>query len=164
MAVGTIHPFWCTMGATVPNSKPLQNGGMLELSTWRLIDAQTSDQPMLVVVVDTEAEFDWTSHEPRQAAGVSSVRSQSRAQSIFECYGVRPTYLVDYPVSSTPEGYEYIRALYRSGACEIGAHLQPWDTPPLVEQRTDQNSYPGNLPFEVERAKMMRLTQSIQEN
>jgi hypothetical protein len=77
---------------------------------------------------------------------------------------VRPTYVLDYPVSSTPEGYEFIRDLHRSGACEIGAHLHPWDSPPLVEQVTDENSYPGNLPFELEREKLIRLTHSIEEN
>lgn len=119
---------------------------------------------MLVVVVDTEAEFDWTQQRPRRAMGVTSVKCQARTQPIFERYGVRPTLVVDYPVSSTPEGYELIRDLHRSGACEIGAHLQPWDTPPFVEQTTDQNSYPGNLPFELEREKLVQLTRSICEH
>jgi hypothetical protein len=137
---------------------------MLDPSTWTVIDWDILDRPMLVVVVDTEAEFDWTSSGPRRAAGVTSVMSQFKAQSIYEQYGVRPTYLMDYPVSSIPEAYEYIRDLYRSGACEIGAHLQPWDTPPFVEQPSDRNSYPGNLPCEIEEAKMVRLTEAISQN
>ena len=110
---------------------------------------------MLVVVVDTEAEFDWEAPRPRRARGVSSVKCQDRAQRIFERYGVRPTFVLDFPVSSTPEAFEFIGDLHRSGACEIGAHLQPWDNPPLVEQTTDENSYPGNLPFELEREKLI---------
>lgn len=119
---------------------------------------------MLVVVVDTEAEFDWQAHGLRRAMGVSSVKCQDRAQRIFERFHVRPTFVLDYPVSSTPEGYEFIRDLHRSGACEIGAHLQPWDNPPFVEQMTDENSYPGNLPSELEREKLVQLTRSIEEN
>src|SRR5207244_7953193 len=77
---------------------------------------------------------------------------------------VRPAFVLDDPVSSTPEGYEFIRDLLHSGACEIGAHLQPWDNPPLVEQITDENSYPGNLPFDLEREKLVQLTHSIESN
>src|SRR5246500_1767789 len=137
---------------------------MLDPSTWRAIHWPAEQFPMVVVVVDTEAEFDWARRQPRRAMGVTSVKSQMQVQRIFERYRVRPTFVLDYPVSSTPEGYEFIRDLHRSGACEIGAHLQPWDNPPLVEQITDENSYPGNLPSELEREKLVRLTRSIEEN
>jgi hypothetical protein len=129
-----------------------------------MIDWPAEQRPMLVVVVDTEAEFDWEAARPRRAIGVTSVRCQDRALRIFERYAVRPTFVLDYPVSSTPEAYEFLRDLHRSGACEIGAHLQPWDNPPLVEQITDENSYPGNLPFELEREKLVQLTHSIETN
>jgi len=116
------------------------------------------------VVVDTEAEFDWARQRPRRAMGVTSVKSQINMQRIFERYQVRPTYVLDYPVSSTPEAYEIIREFHHSGTCEIGAHLQPWDNPPFLERKTDENSYPGNLPFELEREKLLRLSQIIEEN
>jgi hypothetical protein len=137
---------------------------MLDPSTWRIIDWPADDPPMLVVVVDTEAEFDWARQQPRRAAGVTSVRRQMQTLPIFERYGVRPTFVLDYPVSTTPEGYEFVRDLHRSGACEIGAHLQPWDNPPFIEQTTDENSYPGNLPFELEREKLVQLTRAITDN
>ena len=119
---------------------------------------------MVVVVVDTEAEFDWSRQQPRRAMGVTSVKLQMQVQRIFERYAVRPTYVLDYPVSTTREGYEIIRDLYRSGACEIGAHLQPWDNPPFIERKTDENSYPGNLPLELERQKLVLLSRGIEEN
>ncbi len=34
----------------------------------------------------------------------------------------------------------------------------------MVEQTTDENSYPGNLPFELEREKLVQLTRSIENN
>ena len=120
--------------------------------------------PLLAVVVDTEAEFDWVTSRSRRAVGVSSVKALRRAQPIFERYHVRPTFVVDYPVSTIPEGYEVIRDLHRSGLCEVGAHLHPWDTPPFVEDITDRNSYPGNLAPAVEREKLVRLTAAIVEN
>ena len=95
---------------------------MLDPNTWRTIEWPTEQTPMLVVIVDTEAEFDWAARGPRRAIGVKSVRCQDRAQQIFTRYSVRPTFLLDYPVSSTPEAYEFIRDLHGSGVCEIGAH------------------------------------------
>ena len=123
-----------------------------------------SQRPMLTVVVDTEAEFDWVSSKTRRAAGVASVKALRRVQPLFERYTVRPTLVVDYPVSTIPEGYDVIRDLHRSGLCEIGAHLQPWDAPPFVEKITERNSYAGNLPPELEREKLVRLTAAIVEN
>jgi hypothetical protein len=137
---------------------------MLDPSTWRTIHWPAKQSPMVVVVVDTEAEFDWARQRPRRAMGVTSVKSQMNMQRIFERYQVRPTYVLDYPVSSTPEAYEIIREFHHSGTCEIGAHLQPWDNPPFFERKTDENSYPGNLPFELEREKLLRLSQIIEEN
>jgi hypothetical protein len=137
---------------------------MLDPSTWRTIDWPAEQQPLLVVVIDTEAEFDWAARPQRQARGVTSIKRLVETQSIFGRYEVRPTFALDYPVSNTPGGYTFIRDLHISGMCEIGAHLQPWDNPPLVERTTDENSYPGNLPFELEREKLIRLTRNIQEN
>lgn len=137
---------------------------MLDPNTWRTIDWPAEQRPMLVVVVDTEAEFNWEARGPRRAIGVTSVKCQDRAQQIFDRYRVTPTFVLDYPVSTTPASYELIRDLHRAGACEIGAHLQPWDNPPLVEPMTEENSYPGNLPFELEREKLVQLTGAIEQN
>jgi hypothetical protein len=137
---------------------------MLDPSTWKTVKLAADHPPMVVVVVDTEAEFEWAPQLPRRARGVTSVKQQMLTLPIFERYGVRPTFVLDYPVSTMPEGYEFVRDLHRSGACEIGAHLQPWDNPPFVEQTTDQNSYPGNLPFELEREKLAQLTRAITDN
>jgi hypothetical protein len=115
-------------------------------------------------VVDTEAEFDWVLSSSRQACGVTAVRALRQVQAIFERYNVRPTLVVDYPISTIPEGYEIIRDLYSSGACEVGAHLHPWDAPPFIEDITDRNSYPGNLAPEVEREKLISLTAAIYQN
>jgi hypothetical protein len=137
---------------------------MLDRTGLRLITWPADHRPMLVVVIDTEAEFRWTATGSRRANGVTSVKASRQVQPIFERYNVRPTFVVDYPVSTIPEGYEVIRDFYKSGVCEVGAHLQPWDTPPFVEEISDRNSYPGNLAPEVEREKLVRLTAAIVQN
>jgi hypothetical protein len=120
-------------------------------------------KPLLMVVVDTEAEFDWLG-DSRQALGVRSASHQQRAQKIYDRFNVRPTYALDYPVSSNRDGYEPIREIYESGGCLIGTHLQPWDTPPLTEFLSDLNSFPGNLPSDLESAKLASLTNTIEMN
>src|SRR5689334_17845275 len=130
---------------------------MLDPLTWRPARFAGETQPLLVVAVDTEAEFEWRPNASRAAIGVGSVKAQTVAQRLFARYGVKPTYLLDYPVSSTPESAAFIRELHRAGACEIGAHLQPWDTPPIREELSERNSYPGNLPAELDREKLLTL-------
>jgi hypothetical protein len=137
---------------------------MIDDSIREVIAWPADQQPMLTVVVDTEAEFDWVSSRSRRAAGVTSVKALRRAQPVFHRYNVKPTLVVDYPVSTIQEGYEIIRDFYQSGSCEVGAHLQPWDTPPFLEEINETNSYAGNLAPEIEREKLVRLTAAIIEN
>ncbi len=117
--------------------------------------------PLLVVVVDTEEEFDWSKPFDRNATSVTAMQYQDRAHRVFETYGIRPTYVMDYPVASQPDGYEPLKALYRDGVCEIGAHLHPWVSPPHEETVSSVNSYPGNLPADLERRKLAALTDTI---
>lgn len=122
-----------------------------------------AQQPMLVVVVDTEEEFDWHKPFSRASTGVVHIRAQRRAQDIFGKSGLKPLYVVDYAVASQPEGYEPLRAWARDGECEIGTHLHPWVNPPFDEPVTNRNSYPGNLAPALEREKLARLTDLIEQ-
>ncbi len=117
--------------------------------------------PLLAVVVDTEEEFDWARPLDRANTAVTAMRHQQRAHRVFETYGLRPTYVVDYPVASQAEGYRPLLELRSADACEIGAHLHPWVNPPHDEVVDNRNSYPGNLPSQLERAKLQRLTDTI---
>lgn len=121
------------------------------------------EPPYLLVIVDTEEEFDWRVPPP-PTASVKNLRNQVRAQEIFSRFGVVPTYAIDYPVASCPEGYQPLREFLQDGRCEIGAHLHPWVNPPIEEAFTWRNSYPGNLPRRLERAKIIRLTDTIAAN
>ena len=81
---------------------------MLNPAGWRVVKWPMEQMPLLVVVVDAEAEFNWTGTD-RRALGVRSARSIEKAQRILERYRVRPTYVLDYPVSSNPEGFIPVR-------------------------------------------------------
>jgi hypothetical protein len=118
----------------------------------------------LLVIVDTEEEFDWTAPFSRDNTKVSTVSAQSVADRIFSEYRIVPTYVVDYPVASQPSGYEPLRDLMRSGRCEIGAQLHSWVTPPHEEEISETNSYANNLPADLERRKIRELTSVIEQN
>jgi hypothetical protein len=137
------------------------------LAVQRRLAVPASWPPTLVVVVDTEEEFDWTAPFDPASTAVTNIACQPLAQRIFDAHGVVPTYVVDYPVAATPAAAALLRGIADAGRCEIGAHLHPWVNPPwdgapdagTVEPRC---SYPGNLPPALERDKLAALTQAIE--
>ncbi len=125
----------------------------------------TGERPVLVVVVDTEEEFDWTRPFDRSSVGVSSISGLPRMhERVFDEFGVVPTYVCDWPVATTPTAAATLRALMEQGRCELGTHLHPWVSPPYDEEVNAFNSYAGNLPRELEYEKLRRLTAAITDN
>jgi GT2 family glycosyltransferase len=120
--------------------------------------------PILIVTIDTEAEFDWNGPFLRTHTGVRNIRQVGLAQRIFDRFGVRPVYLVDYAVAINREASQQLRDLADAGKCEIGAHLQPWENPPFVERLDDRTSFNSNLPGWLQKEKLARLTEAIETN
>ena len=118
--------------------------------------------PELVIVVDTEEEFDWSAPFSRASVATRSIPAQAAAHAIYDRLGAVPTYVVDYPVAADPEAVRFLRRLMDEGKAGIGAHLHPWVTPPHVEEVNPRNSYHCNLPPELERAKIEALTDAIE--
>jgi hypothetical protein len=125
-----------------------------------LVSFAPTDAPQLIVFVDAEEEFRWHTYSPT-AVSVRNIAAQRRAQTILNAFGVRPTYLVDYPVAVQPEGFQPLKELLDANQCSIGAQLHPWVNPPIEEEITPHNTYAGNLPAALERAKIERLTATI---
>lgn len=117
--------------------------------------------PLLLVVVDTEEEFDWGRPHARENTNVSAIAAQGLAQQVFDRHGIVPTYVIDYPVAAAPSAIETLKAFADLGRCQIGAHLHPWVNPPFSEAVNAYNSYPGNLPAALEREKLEILTEVI---
>ena len=120
--------------------------------------------PALTVVIDTEEEFDWHSDHSRESTSVSSMANIGRVQDIFDDCGVRPCYVMDYPVATQKEGFLPLREICDSGRCTIGAHLHPWVSPPHDEPVTRRNTFPGNLPAALEAEKLSVLKKEIESN
>lgn len=128
-----------------------------------LITFDLASPPQLIVFIDAEEEFQWHTFSPN-AISVRNIAAQAPAQDIMSEFGIKPTYLVDYAVAVQPEGFEPLKAMLDADVCTIGAQLHPWVNPPLDEKLTLRNTYHGNLPAALERAKIERLTATIEEN
>ena len=128
------------------------------------VPAAIPDRPTLVVVVDTEEEFDWSAPFSRHATTVTAMRHIDRTQRLCEAVGIAPTYVIDYPVATQPTGYEMISEWAKTGRCHIGAHLHPWVTPPFDETLSGPNSFMCNLSPDLQRSKMRELCHAIVAN
>lgn len=118
--------------------------------------------PGFSVFVDTEEEFDWSAPRVRDPAPVTAIQALPTAQSFFRAHGVTPTYVIDYPVAATPASAAVLRGFVEAGEAIVGAHLHPWVNPPHDEPVTTPNSFAGNLPIALERAKLAVLTNAIE--
>lgn len=127
-----------------------------------LIHLGPNCRPVLVVVIHTEEEFDWDRPHDRNATGVAHMRYIDRAQNLFDEFGIVPNYVIDYPIATTPEAFRPLKAFADAGRALIGAHLHPWVSPPFEEEVNARNSYPGNLPRDLEYGKLRELTEAIE--
>ena len=118
----------------------------------------TGKRVKILVSIDTE-EDNWKA--TREDIQVENIRALPEAHDFMTGLGLRPTYFCDYPVVSTPWSAQILRALDRSGQCEIGAHLHPWNTPPLEEPFSDRNTMMKNLPASLQQRKLETLSQAL---
>ena len=138
---------------------------MLNLQAHQKVAHLPTDRPVLTIVVDTEEEFDWSKPFDRNQVGVSSIAAQPIAhERVFDKHGVVPTYVIDWPVATTPSSVAVLKKLMDEGRCEIGTHLHPWVSPPYTEDVNTFNSYAGNLPRDLEFEKLRMLTEAITNN
>jgi hypothetical protein len=114
-----------------------------------------------LLFVDTEEEFDWSRPLRRDATATTAIAALPEAHMRLRNAGVRPVYLVDYPVVDDLRSADLMRAIIAQGG-EVGAQLHPWVTPPHEEIVNNYNSFHGNLPIALERAKIMALTDRIE--
>lgn len=89
------------------------------------------------------------------------MRHIGRLQTICERWGIRPVYVVDYPIACQAASVAALRPIIDDGRALLGAHLHAWVTPPHEETLDAHNSYAGNLPPALERAKLVALTDCI---
>ncbi|NQU25302.1 MAG: hypothetical protein HQ567_28795 [Candidatus Nealsonbacteria bacterium] len=117
----------------------------------------------LIVTVDTEEEGLWGGTYRTTGNTVENTRGIVRFQELCDRFEIRPTYVIDTPVVEDDRSVETLKGLQDSDRCEIGAHLHPWCAPPFEEELNGHNSYTCNLPEPLQREKLARLTDRIEQ-
>jgi hypothetical protein len=129
-----------------------------------LIALPPETRPILTVVIHTEEEFDWNKPHDSNATGVGHMHHIDRAQTMFDEFGIVPNYVIDYPIASQEIAIAPLKDFADSGRALIGTHLHPWVSPPYEEEVNTHNSYPGNLPRDLEAEKLRLLTEKITQS
>lgn len=111
---------------------------------------------------DAEEEFDWNGPFRRDATATVTMRALPDANRRFLEAGLRPCWMADWPVVDNADSGAILRELVASGDCTVGTQLHPWVSPPFDEEVNRHNSYTANLPRELQREKLFRLTDRIE--
>jgi hypothetical protein len=116
--------------------------------------------PALLIAIDTEGDNQWDV-ECRRHQTFANIHALERLHDFFAARGVRPTYVVTYPVVRDRQSAVVLRHLQARGDCEIGAHHHAWETPPFDAGDVDRHPYALALPIEQFEAQLSSLTAAI---
>src|SRR5689334_23202693 len=114
----------------------------------------------LLVGIDTEGDNQWDA-AARAQQRFENIYALPRLHTLFSRHGVRPTYVITYPVATDPRSIDVIRGLRAQGDCEIGAHHHVWETPPFSDADVREHGYAANLPLGQFEAQLAALTGAI---
>ncbi|MEX2317842.1 MAG: hypothetical protein WD669_11865 [Pirellulales bacterium] len=87
---------------------------------------------LFTVTVDTEEEWDWDSGWPTHDMSLSNIALLPRFQEVCDRHGVSTTYFVDQAVWDSPSACDIMMKLKQRPNVEIGMHIHPWNTRPVV--------------------------------
>ncbi|HEX8239294.1 MAG TPA: polysaccharide deacetylase family protein [Allosphingosinicella sp.] len=113
------------------------------------------------VFCDTEEEFDWGKPRSRDNRSTTHMAAMPDLQERFRRRGVKCVHLVDHPIATDPASVAMLREWLERDEISVGTQLHPWVNPPHDEEVNTFNSFVGNLPMELERAKIENLTETI---
>ena len=118
-------------------------------------------QLSLLVGIDTEGDNQWDA-AARAAQTFANIYALPRLHELFARHGVRPTYVITYPVAVDPRSADVMRALRARQDCEIGAHHHAWETPPCSADDVRRHPYASALPRTQFDAQLASLTTAIE--
>jgi hypothetical protein len=124
-----------------------------------------ADQPICAVAIDAEEDFDWSTPVYGTPHTTGCMKNIRELQPILGAYGIRPSYLLTYPVLEDLEVVRLLRRYVERGECAVGVQLHPWVTPPFDgDTGTDtEASYSGNIGHELEIRKLRALIAKFTE-
>ncbi len=117
----------------------------------------------LAVTIDTEADGQWDHGAPLTTRNVGF---WAPFQDLCERHGVAPTYVITTEIAQDDRACDLLAGWSRRGACEVGAHLHPWTTPPFVDRpglrfNDSVHAFPSQLPGDLLGEKLAALTEQI---
>jgi len=110
----------------------------------------------LLAAIDTEGDNQWDA-AARANQTFENIYALPRLHALFRRHGVRPTYVITYPVATDPRSTDVLQTLLADGTCEIGAHHHAWETPPCRPEDVLRHPYASRLP----RAQFERQLESL---
>lgn len=114
----------------------------------------------LLVGIDTEGDNQWDA-AARANQTFENLYALPRLHALFARHGVRPTYVVTYPVAKDPRSADVLRGLFAAGDCEIGAHHHAWETPPCTADDITRHPYASAIPRTQFERQLEALTRAI---
>jgi hypothetical protein len=115
----------------------------------------------LLVGIDTESDNQWSA-AARAAPTFENLYALPRLHDRLRRHGVRPSYVITWPVARDPRSADLLRALRESGTCEIGAHHHAWETPPCAPEDVHRHAYASTLPAAQFEAQVASLSEAIE--
>ena len=116
----------------------------------------------LLVGIDTEGDNQWDA-AARVHQQFSNIYALPRLHALFARHGIRPTYVITYPVAKDRRSADVLGDLVSGGDCEIGAHHHAWETPPCTEDDRRRHPYASMLPRAQFDRQLASLTAAIEE-
>lgn len=114
----------------------------------------------LLVGIDTESDNQWDA-AARAKPTFENLYALPRLHALFSRHGVRPTYVITYPVATDARSAEVLRSLVAGGDCEIGAHHHAWETPPCTDADVQRHPYALQLRLAQFERQLEVLTDAI---
>lgn len=94
-------------------------------------------KPYFLITIDTEGDNLWG-----KPSSITTKNAEYlyRFQELCEEYRFKPTYLTNYEMVSNQVFIEFARDVIKRDTGEIGMHLHPWNSPPLIPLTMDDFS------------------------
>jgi hypothetical protein len=118
----------------------------------------------LVITVDTEADNQWDYHG---TVSLANLHCLPRFQALCERFGFIATYLLASEVLQDRVAVQRLKGWQDEGVAEVGAHLEPWTTPPFMALERENPAlqlFPSLLPVSWFERKLHTLTEGITES
>lgn len=121
---------------------------------------------LFTITVDTEEEWDWNGGWPTENLALTNIRCLPEFQQLCARHGAAVTFFTNHAVLDNPEARQTILALAKQPRVEIGMHIHPWNTPPLMHKGpiATRETFIHNLPPDVALAKLDTVYQAFLAN